>query len=93
MKFFTETLYDTQLGVLEVHFERVGNPSTTGYKTAIMCGTDATYNFLMQENEEGWRIDDVQGLPDWILQLEAELSDSISAHKTRSALEANTETF
>ena len=84
MKFFTEMLYDTAAGILEVHFERVGNPSTIGYRVAVIKGTSATWNFTMQEREGQWKIADAGQLPEWLRSFEGVLSDSISAHITRS---------
>ena len=85
MKFFTETFYDTQAGVLEFHFERVGYPTTTGYKVAVIAGPDKTYNFIMEENDGKWKIADMTKLPGWITSFEEQLSDSICAHHKRSA--------
>lgn len=85
MKFFTEMLYDTEHGVLEFHFERVGFPSTTGYKVAVITGKNVTYNFIMQPNGREWKIKDVSKLPGWILVLEEELSDSLKAHLGKSS--------
>lgn len=85
MKFFTETFYDTQSGILEFHFERVGYPSTTGYKVAVIEGPNRTYNFVMQEKGEGWHIVEASNLPAWIMNFEEELSDSICAHHKRTA--------
>ncbi|HWI92636.1 MAG TPA: hypothetical protein VNT20_15275 [Flavisolibacter sp.] len=85
MKFFTETFYDTQAGVLEFHFERVGYPTTTGYKVAVIVGPDETYNFVMKESDEKWKIVDMAKLPAWINNFEEELSDSICAHHKRTA--------
>lgn len=85
MKFFIETFYDTQAGVLEFHFERVGYPTTTGYKVAVIVGTDKTYNFIMEEDNEKWKIVDAASLPAWIADFEEELSDSICAHHKKTA--------
>lgn len=85
MKFFTETFYDTQAGVLEFHFERVGYPSTTAYKIAVIAGPNKTYNFVMQESEGKWKIIDALNLPVLIRNFEEELSDSICAHHKRTA--------
>lgn len=84
MKFFTETFYDTQAGVLEFHFERVGNPSTTAYKVAVIAGPNKTFNFTMKEYDGKWKITDAF-LPGWIMNFEEELSDSICAHHKRTA--------
>jgi hypothetical protein len=80
MKFFTEKLFDTQHGFLEFHFERVGFPSTTGYRVAVVTVKSDTYNFTMQPNEDRWKIADPSKLPNWIVVLEEELSDSLQAH-------------
>ncbi|MGZ3880824.1 MAG: hypothetical protein ACXVBF_05775 [Flavisolibacter sp.] len=80
MKFFTESLYDSQHGILEFHFERIGFPSTTGYKVAVINGQNKTYNFTMKPNWDRWKIADPSKLPDWIIALEEELSDSLRAH-------------
>lgn len=85
MKFFTETFYDTQEGILEFHFERVGHPTTTGYKVAVIVGPDKTYNFIMEEGDGKWNIVDAAKLPDWIRSFEEELSDSICAHHKKTA--------
>lgn len=85
MKFFTEAFYDTQAGVLEFHFERVGYPTTTGYKVAVIVSPDKTYNFVMAEGEGKWNIVDASKLPAWINSFEEELSDSICAHHKRTA--------
>lgn len=84
MKFFTEMLYDTQHGIEEFHFERIGNPSTIGYHVAVIAGTDPAYDFIMQEREGKWRITDASSLPAWIVAIEDVLSDSICAHLTKS---------
>lgn len=84
MKFFTETFYDTQAGVLEFHFERVGYPSTTGYKVAVIAGANQTYNLTMQEEDEKWIIVNATLLPGWIRNFEGALSDSICAHHKKS---------
>ena len=73
MKFFTETFYDTQAGVLEFHFERVGYPSTTGYKVAVIVGADKTHNFTMQEEGEKWTIINASLLPEWVRNFESVL--------------------
>jgi hypothetical protein len=86
MKFFTETFYDTNAHVLEFHFERLGHPSTTGYKVAVIADPDKTYNFTMQENDGKWIIADASKLPAWSMKFEEELSDSICAHHKRTAL-------
>lgn len=83
MKFFTEMFYDTNLGVIEFHFERVGNPSTTGYHVAVSNGINSTYEFFMQMNEDEWEIMQPWKLPEWIVNYEGLLSDSIKAHLTR----------
>jgi hypothetical protein len=85
MKFFTESFYDTQAGILEFHFERVGYPTTTGYKVAVIISPDKTYNFTMQEEGEKWIIINASLLPEWIRNFETELSDSICAHHKRTA--------
>jgi hypothetical protein len=86
MKFFTETLYDTKLGVIEFHFERVGSPSTTGYYVAVIGSTSKTYNFTMLELNGKWRMIDTSQLPKWLVEFEDVLSDSIKAHITRNAI-------
>jgi hypothetical protein len=86
MKFFTEMFYDTKLGVIEFHFERMGNSSTTGYHVAVSSGTDNAYDFLMRENEVEWKIVESPKIPGWIVEYESLLSDSIKAHLTRSAV-------
>jgi len=85
MKFFTEILYDAEHGVLEFHFERFGFTSATGYKVAVITGKSNTYNFMMQPSVSEWKIKDVSKLPDWIIALEAELSDSLKAHLSKSS--------
>ena len=85
MKFFTESFYDTQSGVLEFHFERVGYPSTTAYKVAVIIGPNKTYNFTMKENGSKWKIVDASSLPSWIMNFEEELSDSICAHHKKTS--------
>ena len=80
MKFFTEKLFDTEHGFLEFHFERVGFPSTVGYKVAVVTGKSDTYNFTMVPNQGRWKIADTSKLPNWIIVLEEELSDSLLAH-------------
>jgi hypothetical protein len=85
MKFFTESFYDTQAGILEFHFERVGYPTTTGYKLAVIISPDKTFNFTMQEEGEKWNIVNASLLPEWIRNFEEELSDSICAHHKRTA--------
>ena len=86
MKFFTETFYDTQCGVLEFHFERVGYPSTIAYKVAVITGPNKTYNFTMQHSNGKWIIVDSTKLPVWILNFEEELSDSVHAHHQKTSL-------
>jgi hypothetical protein len=86
MKFFTEMFYDTKQGVIEFHFERVGNPSTTGYDVAVIRGTGKTYNFTVLELNGKWRMIDTSELPKWLLEFEDVLSDSIKAHLTRTAM-------
>jgi hypothetical protein len=80
MKFFTEMFYDTRVGVVEFHFERVGYPTTTGYKVAVITGTHKTYNLIMQEVEGQWKITEASRLPVWITDFQTLLSDSILAH-------------
>jgi hypothetical protein len=86
MKFFTEMFYDTKLGVIEFHFERVGNPTTTGYHVAVIGGTIKTYNFTMLELNSKWRMIDTSELPKWLIEFEDVLSDSVKAHLTRTAV-------
>ena len=86
MKFFTEMFYDTRIGILEAHFERVGYPSTTGYNVAVIAGLNRTYNFTMQKKEGSWKITHASKLPSWITDFESLLSDSICAHLTRQVL-------
>jgi hypothetical protein len=71
---------------LEFHFERVGYPSTTAYKVAVIAAPDKTYNFTMQKNEGKWNIADGSNLPVWIISFEEELSDSICAHHKRNTV-------
>jgi hypothetical protein len=80
MKFFTEKLFDTEHGFLEFHFERAGFPSTTGYKVAVVTGKSDTYNFTMVPGQGKWNIVNSSKLPNWIIVLEEELSDSLQAH-------------
>jgi hypothetical protein len=80
MKFFTEMLFDTEHGFLEFHFERIGFPSTTGYKVAVVNGKSDTYNFVMEPRQGRWKIADASKLPKWIIVLEEQLSDSLQAH-------------
>lgn len=86
MKFFTETFYDTHCGLLEFHFERVGYPSTTAYKVAVIAGPNKTYNFVMQHSEGKWNIVDKSKLPRWIINFEEELSDSVYAHRLQTSV-------
>lgn len=83
MKFFTEMFYDTNWGMIEFHFERVGNPSTTGYDVAVIRSTSKTYNFTMLELNGKWRMIDTSQLPKWLMEFEDLLSDSIKAHLTK----------
>lgn len=85
MKFFTEMFYDTKLGMIEFHFERIGNPSTTGYHVAFIRSTGKTYNFTMLELNGKWRMIDTSDFPRWLIEFEDVLSDSIKAHLSRSA--------
>lgn len=86
MKFFTEMFYDTNLGMIEFHFERIGNPSTTGYEVAVIRSTSKTYNFTMIELNGRWRMIDTSQFPRWLTEFEDLLSDSIKAHLTRTAV-------
>ena len=83
MKFFTEIFYDTEHGIIEFHFERVGNPSTTGYHIAVSAGTAKPFDFIMKKKEGRWKLANATELPDWIQAMEEVLSDSISAHFLR----------
>ena len=85
MKFFTEMSFDSEHGVVEFHFERLGFPSTTGYNVAVITGQNITYNFVMQPRDRQWKIADASKLPAWIIALEKELSDSLKAHITKAA--------
>lgn len=86
MKFFTEMFYDTNWGVIEFHFERIGNPATTGYDVAVIRSTNKTYNFTMLELNGKWRMIDTSQLPKWLMEFEDLLSDSIKAHLTKTTV-------
>ena len=84
MKFFTEMLYDTEHGVVEFHFEHVGYSAITDYKVAMTTGINTCCHFIMKEKDRKWTIVDASNLPEWVIALEDELSDSIYAHRTRT---------
>ena len=78
-------LYDTQHGVLEFHFERIGFPSTIGYNVAVINGRNTTFNFTMQQKDAQWKIGEPSKLPKWIIELEEQLSDCLQAHITKTS--------
>jgi hypothetical protein len=86
MKFFTEMFYDTKLGAIEFHFERVDSPSARGYHVVVSCGTANIYDFLMWENKTEWKFVQPSRVPEWVGEYETLLSDSIKAHLMRGAV-------
>ena len=86
MKFFTEMLYDTEHGVLEFHFTRWSNISAKRYHVAVATGVERSHEFLMQEKDKQWEIIDVAQQPQWIINMENVLSDSINAHLSKALI-------
>jgi hypothetical protein len=82
---FTDLFYDTRVGVVEFHFDRVGNSIATGYHVAVCDVPNSCFDFSMQEQQGEWHITDTKQLPEWVTDFESLLSDSIHHHLARKS--------
>ena len=82
---FTDLFYDTRVGVVEFHFDRVGNSLATGYHVAVCDEPNSCFDFSMRQRQGAWHITKTKQLPVWIVDFESLLSDSIYNHLARTA--------
>lgn len=83
--YFTDLFYDSRVGVVEFHFDRVGSSIAAGYHVAVCDERNSCFDFSMQEQQGEWRITEKVQLPEWITDFESLLSDSIHHYLERKS--------
>ena len=84
MLFFTRVLHVEGKGYLHFTFHCIISPHKKRYHAVVLTTSPQCFHFNLEERNDQWRIMEAPRPPEWILQLEDKLAQTILLHQLPS---------